>query len=91
MLAINMDGGVYRSTDSRQSFSRAFPTVPGLGEAEVEYVTSVAVNPTDPDDLAASTAKTWPVWYSRGSVWRSTSLDGAIFADGFESGSTSAW
>lgn len=62
--------GVYVSTDHGHSFSRAFPIVPGLGEDEVEYVTALAVNPDDPNDIAASTAKIWPVWTNRGSVWR---------------------
>jgi photosystem II stability/assembly factor-like uncharacterized protein len=63
--------GVYLSNDKGHSFSRAFPNVPGLGEDETEYVMALAVNPTDANDIAAATSKPWPVWYNRGSVWRS--------------------
>ncbi len=63
--------GVYLSTDHGHSFSPVF-TNPTLGETDLEYVESLAINPNNPDDIVISSAKTYPVWYNRGSVWRST-------------------
>ena len=67
MLETNMDGG--------HTFARSFPAAPNLGEDELEYVEAIAVNPADPNDISVSTARRYPVWYNRGSVWRTT--DGA--------------
>jgi photosystem II stability/assembly factor-like uncharacterized protein len=72
--------GVYLSTDNGHSFARSFPVLANLGEAELEYVESIAVNPADSTDLAVSTAKRYPVWYNRGSVWRSTD-DGSTWTE----------
>ena len=72
--------GVYLSTDNGHSFSRSFPALANLGESELEYVESIAINPADSSDLAVSTAKRYPVWYNRGSVWRSTN-NGANWSD----------
>jgi hypothetical protein len=64
--------GVYQSTDHGHTFARTFPELANLGEDEVEYVDSIIANPDQPDELFACTAKTWPVFYNRGSVWHST-------------------
>ncbi len=64
--------GVYLSTDNGHSFSASYSDPVNLGENELEYVEAIAVNPDDPNDLAMCTAKRWPVWHNRGSVWRST-------------------
>ncbi len=65
------DDGLYKSVDHGQTFSRAFPELPNLGEDTVEYVSSIAVNPSDPNEIFVSTAKTYPVWFNRGAVWHS--------------------
>ncbi|MFV2072727.1 MAG: hypothetical protein ACC742_08750 [Thermoanaerobaculales bacterium] len=68
--------GVYLSRDGGHTFTRSFPAAPNLGEDELEYVEAIAVNPSDPNDISVVTAKRYPVWYNRGSVWRTT--DGAV-------------
>jgi len=65
------DNGLYRSTDHGHTFSPVL-TSADWGEGSLEYVYAVAVNPADANDLFVSTAQTYPVWYNRGSVWRSS-------------------
>ena len=70
------EDAVYKSTDHGTSFTRAFPA-PGelptvLGEDEIEYVTCIASNPDNIDEIFAGTAKIFDVFFNRGSVWRTT-------------------
>ncbi len=65
------DSGVYQSSDHGQTFS-AILTNANWSEDSLEYAYSVAFNPANPSDLFVSTGKLYPVWYNRGSVWRST-------------------
>ena len=75
-----LDDGVYRSNDHGLTYSRSFPNVPNIGEETLEYVYSITFNPSDKSELFAATAKNWPIFYNRGSVWHSTD-DGANWAD----------
>jgi photosystem II stability/assembly factor-like uncharacterized protein len=67
-----LDDGVYRSNDHGITYSRSFPNVLNIGEDTQEYVYAIALNPSDKNELFAATAKNWPVFYNRGSVWHST-------------------
>jgi photosystem II stability/assembly factor-like uncharacterized protein len=71
--------GLYKSTDHGHTFSPVL-THPNWGEDSLEYVYAVAFNPADPKDMFLSTAKVYPVWCDRGSVWRSRD-GGATWAD----------
>ena len=74
MIFAAVDDGVYKSVDHGRTFERSFPALSNLGEDTIEYVTSLAFNPEDLDEMFAGTAKIFPVYYNVGSVWRS--IDG---------------
>ena len=78
------EDAVYKSIDNGASFVRAFPSANELptvlGEAEIEYVTSIAFKPDDTDEIFAGTARVFDVFFNRGSVWRSTN-GGADWTD----------
>lgn len=67
-------GGVFKSVDSGQSYTRV------LGEelnlAEYEFITSIAWNPDDMDEIFIGTSKGWPELLNIGQVWRTT--DGGV-------------
>ncbi|MBW2145699.1 MAG: hypothetical protein JRI22_01625 [Deltaproteobacteria bacterium] len=64
------DDGLYKSVDHGHTFSRTFPVLQNLGENTIEYVESIAFNPADTNEIFVSTAKRYPLWFNRGSVWR---------------------
>lgn len=75
-----LDDGVYRSNDHGLTYSRSFPNLPNIGEETLEYVYSITFNPSDKSELFAATAKNWPIFYNRGSVWHSMD-DGVNWTD----------
>jgi photosystem II stability/assembly factor-like uncharacterized protein len=63
------DDGLYRQRAPEKEFERISPHLSHLGEHTLEYVTSVAVDPDHSGHLFFATAKNYPVWHNRGSVW----------------------
>ncbi len=64
-----MDDGLYVSRNEGKTFSRISPELPELGEATLEYVTAVTVDPARPKIIFFATAKNYPIWHNRGSVY----------------------
>ncbi len=73
------DSGLYQSADHGRTFTPVL-TNANWGEDSLQYACSVAFNSANTNDLFLSTAQIYPVWYNRGSVWRSRD-GGATWSD----------